>query len=235
VRSSDEELSVDGLRFEVRRSSRRRMLEITIDRGGELVISAPLGLGSQSIREFVRQKKLWIFTKLAQKADLLRPSPPKEFKTGEGFAYLGRTFRLLLVDAQDRPFKLEGGRFKLLRSEADRGRLHFQRWYRNHARVWLEKRVAVWASLADVTPRAIRIQDLGHRWASCGRDGTLYFHLPVICLPPGVLDYVVVHELVHIREPNHTPRFWERVERLLPDYERRRRWLAENGATFGGV
>jgi len=79
-------------------------------------------------------------------------------------------------------------------------------------------------------PSKINITDLGNRWGSCGRGGRLNFHWKSILLPAFAVEYIVVHELVHLHEPHHTPEFWRRVERSLPDFERRKRWLAEHAA-----
>lgn len=222
-------LTVDDLTFEVRRSARRKTLEITIDRGGELIISAPPGVADDVMADFVREKRFWLYTKIAEKEALQQPVGGKEFVSGEGFPYLGRSYRVLLVDQQDVPLKLEAGRFKFVRDQADQGREHFVRWYTDHARPWLRKRVEHWASRMGVKPAGVEIRDLGFRWGSCGQAGGVNFHWGTILLPPSVVDYVVVHELAHLVEPNHTPEFWARVARTLPEYEQRKAWLAEHG------
>ena len=224
-----EALVVDDLTFEVRRSARRKTMEITLDRGGELVISAPPGVDEDVLAGFVREKRFWLYTKMAEKEALQQPVGGKEFVRGEGFLYLGRSHRLLLVDAQDVPLKLKDGQFHLLRSEVDRGREHFVRWYTQHARPWLERRVAQWAARMGATAAGVDVLDLGYRWGSCGHGGMLNFHWATILLPARVIDYVVVHELAHLAEPNHTPTFWAGVARALPEYEQRKAWLAERG------
>lgn len=72
-------------------------------------------------------------------------------------------------------------------------------------------------------------QDLGYRWGSCGKGGRLFFHFRTVLLPPPIIEYVVVHELVHLVEPHHNPAFWARVERAMPDFADRKQWLAEKG------
>lgn len=153
----------------------------------------------------------------------------RRYVTGVGFPYLGRSYRLQLVAEQDAAVKLEGGRFKMRRDAAAQGRAAMIRWYTARAEPWLAARVARDAGRARVAPSAVTVQDLGFRWGSCGKGGRLYFHWQSILLPPRIVDYVVVHELVHLREPHHTPAFWRAVERILPDWELRRRWLAEHG------
>jgi predicted metal-dependent hydrolase len=222
-------LVVDDLAFEVRRSARRKTLEITVDRGGELIIASPPGVADDVLADFVREKKFWLYTKIAEKEALQQPVGGKEFVSGEGFPYLGRSYRLLLVDEQDVPLRLEAGRFKLRRNQAAQGRVQFIRWYTNHAAPWLRKRVEGWASRMGVKAKGVEVRDLGFRWGSCGQAGGVNFHWATILLPPGVVDYVVVHELAHLVEPNHTPEFWQRVARTLPEYEQRKAWLAEHG------
>lgn len=225
-------LTVDDLHFEVRRSHRRRTMEITVERDGKLVIRAPDGTEVGLMECFVREKKLWIYTKIAKKQELRRPVVAKEFVSGEGFPYLGRSYRLLLVDEQERPLKLQAGRFRLLRSEVGGGRGHFIAWYSAHARPWLIRKISKWAPRVGVEPNGIEVRDLGFRWGSCGKGGALNFHWASILLPPDIVEYIVVHELVHLKEPDHTPEFWFGVGRAMPDYEMRRQWLAENGVQF---
>src|SRR5438128_1398495 len=93
-------LSVEDLHFTVRRSPRRRTIEITVERSGNLAISAPPDVDDARLRSFVAEKRFWIYTKLAEKDCLQKPVPNKEFVGGEGFLYLGRSYRLKLVDEQ---------------------------------------------------------------------------------------------------------------------------------------
>ena len=87
----------------------------------------------------------------------------------------------------------------------------------------------------EVDPAGVRVQDLGYRWGSCGKGGWLYFHWKTILLPARIAEYVVVHEMAHLHEPHHTPEFWRRVERAMPDYEVRKIWLSEHGIDVEGL
>ena len=223
-------ISVGDLRFEVRRSPRRKSVQITVDRSGELILSAPDGCPSPTMAAFVREKRFWIYTKLAEKEALRAETTPKRYVSGEGFPYLGRSHRLLLVKVQDVPVKLEHGRFKITSDAAEAGREHMVRWYTERANNWLSKRVERYRQRIGVKPVALTVQDLGFRWGSCGKGGRLYFHWRTILLPPRIVEYVVVHELMHLIEPHHTPAFWTRIERALPDFAIRKQWLAENAA-----
>ena len=222
-------LTVDDLQFEVRWSDQRRTVGLTVDREGELVISAPTGCGTDVLETFVREKRFWLYTKLAGKEALKEEVRPRQFVGGEGFPYLGRSYRLRVVDEQDAPLKLEHGRFHLRRDEATDGRRAFIRWYTARGKPWLDRRVTRFVPRVGAAPARVEVRDLGFRWGSCGRNRSVCFHWATILLPPAVIDYVIVHELVHLLEPNHTPEFWLAVERAMPDFEARRRRIAELG------
>lgn len=230
-------LVVDGLDFTLKRSPKRKTVGITIDRDGSLVLHAPVDVPERAIEEYAREKRLWIHTKLAEKELLVWPTRTKEFVTGEGFHYLGRSYRLLLVDPSSHsdaspPLRLHQGRFQLRRDQQDRGREHFIAWYSDHALPWLRRRVDLLADRVAIASPAIRVRDLSFRWASCGRGETLNFHWRTILLPPRIIEYLVAHELVHLHEPNHSSKFWQRLERAMPDFRARRRWLSENGGEY---
>lgn len=226
---SDSKLTVGDLHFALQRSARRKTMEITVDREGDLVIKAPPDVSEAKLRKFVEEKRFWVYTKLAEKDRLNRATARKEFVDGEGFLYLGRSYRLKLVDEQDVPLKLGGGRFLLRRCDLPEARQHFVRWYSERAKPWLASRVEDYRNRMQVSPAGVKVQDLGYRWGSCGKGDQLYFHWKTILLPARIAEYVVVHEMAHLHEPHHTPKFWKVIERALSDFESRNGWLAERG------
>lgn len=239
-------LKVGDLGFELRRSANRQTMQITVERDGSLILFAPKTCATAQLEKFVRERRFWIYTKLAEKQVLHQPVSPKQYKTGEGFAYLGRNYRLLLVPnssarpvgeqqpEQIAPVKLTGGRFQMRREVAADGRRHMVQWYSTHAEQWLAVRVKPWARRVAVKPTGLAVMDLGFRWASCTASGKLQFHWKTILLPPHAIDYVIVHELAHLHERHHTPEFWSAVARTLPDFAARKQWLAEHGDELSG-
>lgn len=230
-------LIADDLRFEVRRSARRRTLEITVDRDGSLTLSAPTAVGEPRLRDFVRRKRMWVYRQLARRDALIHPIPRKQFVDGEGFLYLGRSYRLRLIPNSETstPVKLDRGRLVMPRDLAENGRTHLRRWYMARAIPWLSAHVRSFTARMEVEPAGVRVQDLGYRWGSCGKGDWLYFHWKTILLPARIAEYVVVHEMAHLQEPHHTLAFWRRVERALPDYDLRKQWLAEHGIDVEGL
>ena len=107
-----------------------------------------------------------------------------------------------------------------------------ERSYREKARAILTDKTEYYGRLIGVTYNRIRIADQKTRWGSCSSRGTISYNWHLILLPENILDYVVVHELCHLLEMNHSPRFWSQVEKILPDYRDRRNWLKKKGGTY---
>ncbi len=204
-------------------------MQITVERDGSLTMTAPPQVKREQLERFARAKRQWVYEKLALRAELPEPSK-KEFVGGEGFSYLGRSYRLQLVAGEGVPLRLNGGRFQLRRRQVHLAQRHFSEWYVSHAQVWLEERVGAWAERLGVEPTSVTVRDQGFRWASCGAGGRLYFHWKLIQLPPRLVDYVIVHELVHLTHEDHGRAFWAAVGRVIPDFEARRQSLLRTGA-----
>ena len=228
-------LIVDDLRFELRRSAKRRSMEIVVERDGELVLSAPDDVQDTQLRDFVQRKRMWIYRQLARHDALPEMAPRKVFTEGEGFSYLGRTYRLHLVGESDVAMKMTGGRFVMPKSLVQDGRELLVRWYIERAKVWIGNKVVDFAARMEVAPAGIRVQDLGYRWGSCGKGDWLYFHWKSILLPARIAEYIVVHEMAHLHEPHHTSEFWQRVERAMPDFKLRQGWLNQHGHGVEGL
>ena len=160
--------------------------------------------------------------------------PGKEFVTGEGFDYLGRHYRLQLTDDPPGTVKLERGRLRMPRAQADAapGGRDDVAGTASEGPIWLPRRIRPWAQRMGLQPGNLDVRDLGYRWGSLGRNDRLNIHWAAMQLPVSLLDYVIVHELAHIGQPRHTPAFWATVERALPDYDQRRTRLATTGTTL---
>jgi hypothetical protein len=230
-----ESLNVDDLTFSIRRSERRKTIGITVERDGKLILKAPTNCPASTLESVAHSKSLWIYTKLAEKERLFQKNAPKQYVSGEGFYYLGRSYRLLLIKPEYEDvlaLRLSRGRFLLRRDEKHRAEQHFINWYIQHGQLWLPNRISLFSTRVGVIPNIVVIRDLGFRWASCNPCGRINFNYRLMRLPPRIIEYLIVHELVHIHEPNHNQEFWNRVRFVMPDYLLRRRWLTENGARF---
>ncbi len=226
-----ESLTVDGHVFAVRWSRRRRTIGLTVARDGDLRVLAPVGVPARKLEGVARAKLPWVRRKLAEFEALGPPPAPKRFVEGERLPYLGRTYRLTIVAGAATPFALRRGRFELRDGLEGAVRDAAVAWYVARARERLRARVEHFCPLVGATPADLDVRDLGvRRWGACdARAAKLSLHWELVLQPPEIIDYVVVHELAHLHEPNHGRAFWRRVEQVLPDWRTRRAWLAAHG------
>jgi len=222
------------LSFELRHSAKRRTIGITVERDGQLILSTPPQVPIETLEKVVNEKRLWIYSKLIEKESFNPPTPAKEYVSGEGFYYLGRSYSLKLVDGVEgkSPLRLYQSCFELQREARAQGREAFIRWYCDRLSSILDTQISGFVNKVEASPRSVQVRDLGYRWGSCGHQGDLYFHWRVAMLPRTMIEYLVVHEMVHLIEPHHNHAFWERVKRILPNFQERKRWLAENGVNY---
>ena len=226
-------LVVDDLTLEVAPPGDRTTIEIVVERDASLVLKAPPGVSVERAAQFVADKRQWIYRKLAEKDALTGPPIVKQFVEGEGFAYLGRSYRLTLTGTGGTPdVRLERGRFHVGAGEADRGAAAMCRWYTDIGGQWLRRRIRPWVGRIGEDDVVVEVRDLGYRWGSARpADGPprINIHWATLQLPPSLIDYVLVHELAHLQETNHTPEFWATVSRLMPGYELHKTNLAAIG------
>ena len=220
-----ENLEVGNLIFEVRRSPRRKTLGLTVDRGAELVIRAPQAARNEELARWAQSKLLWVHRKLALKEQSAPKVRDPEFVTGEGFSYLGRSYRLTITAGQKEPLRFDGRRF-ILRTTARRSAAdHFRRWYIWVGRQWIERRLELLAPRIGAAPSRIEVGDLGYRWGSCGKHRVVFFNWRLLQLPVRLADYVIAHELSHLIEPYHGSAFWRVLDRSMPDWKERKEEL----------
>jgi predicted metal-dependent hydrolase len=228
-----ETIIVEGLILNVKRSTRRSTVGITVERDGLLTVTVPSDCPQEFIEQTVENKLFWIYSKLTEKGNFLRGKREREFVTGESFYYLGRAYRLILVDnLQPRILRFLHRSFSLSKYEQKNARKHFVDWYTRNSKIWLWRRAQRFTERLGKLPSGIYVDDIEHKWGNCDSKGIITFHWQTILLPPAIIDYLIVHELAHLIEQNHSQDFWNIVGRIIPDYRDRKRWLAEQGAAF---
>jgi len=215
--------------------SRRKTADIVIERDGRVLVRAPRTIPDERIDDMVEAKRCWIFKNLAEWRDLNATRVLREYRNGEGFLYLGRSHRLLLVADQEEALLLKNGRFCLRRDLVDRGEIAaaksaFRDYYVARGIERIGQRVNYFAPQIGVTPRRFDVRELGNRWASCSPHGNLAFHWKCMMAPQTIIDYIVVHELCHFHHLNHTDAFWNEVDKALPSFGERKEWLRLHGA-----
>lgn len=194
-----------------------------------MVVTAPEGTSREKIQKVVESRKLWLYEKIqhAQKYSPLPHPPGKELVSGESLFYLGRQYRIELVDGSG---EIEfAQKFLVPRSLAGKPAL-FRKWFIARAEEKILPRVATHAKNLGVHYNAAKIGDGKFRWGSCTPHDNVIFNWRLIKAPIFVIDYILVHELAHLIEQNHTPEFWNILRAQSPTMEKAKIWLQKNGA-----
>jgi len=208
--------------------SKRKTIAIIVHQDGKVIVRAPLRAPERMIHAFIESKSAWINEKKLQSAQRATPAPRK-FAENEKFLLLGREIPLRLAQSQRAALSLDESGFCLAAKAQTRAKVVFEQWYKARAAQVLAERVNLFAKQHGFQYQKIHISSARTRWGSCSSRGTLSFTWRLVMAPLEVVDYVVIHELAHLKIKNHSPVFWAEVARLMPDYKRQRDWLKKNG------
>jgi len=218
------------LEYTIQRSAKRHKLTITVERDRSVVVHAPEGISDEKIRRAVDSKRQWIYEKTGhpQKYRDLPHPPGKELVSGESALYLGRQYRIevIKIDLAEVQF---AQRFFIPATQGKKRAEALRGWYVGKAKEKIVPRVKGHARRLGVDVAGVRIVDNRYRWGSCTLKNNVNFTWRLIKAPMFVIDYVIIHELAHLIESNHTPRFWNIVRAQAPTMDKAKAWLKENG------
>lgn len=209
----------------------RKTIALIVGRDGKLMVRAPIDATNEQILSVVERKSTWIVKKQQEMIATYPQIGEKEFVNGEGFLYLGQSYRLKIIDRGEIPLRLDDF-FYLDRNVLFQAKEVFIHWYKEKANEVISERVAWYSDKMGVQVKQIKITSATTRWGSCSSKGTVSFPWRLVMAPVPVIDYVVIHELVHILEKSHSKAFWDKVRTMMPDYQQKIRWLEVNGHTL---
>jgi hypothetical protein len=224
----------DGFTVSVIKSSRRKTTTLKI-KYGEVTVHMPTRQSIEIARQFVQQKTPWIQQKLQHQAH--QPLPVKDFTAGEPLLFLGKCYSLQLIQAE-RPataIKTTGsieihGRLNILSRAAILAALIT--WYTQQAELYLRSQSAFLSAQTGLSPSSITVKLYKARWGSCKINGDIQFNWKLILAPPDIIDYVIIHELCHLQQHNHSAAFWQLVQTHCPNFKMARLWLKNNGTSL---
>lgn len=226
------ELVIGGERIPYRLvRSARRTLEITVAAGGVVEVRAPAGPAVERIEQRLRARSGWIRAKVADRGSRPSSELPRRYESGESHRYLGRQYRLRVVPGRGRP-RIDGARIVVevpMPGDRDAVRRRLERWLRERAREVLPARAAALVAhpaLRGSKPSRVVLRTMRTRWGSCSTRGSVLLNTLLIRLPSSLIDYVIAHELCHLREPRHGARFERLLVRVMPDWRDRQARLA---------
>lgn len=224
--------------YHLRRSGRRRTMEISIDEACRVCVTAPRFVAAAEIEKFIHVKASWIIRKLREVTARQTVVHGRRYEDGHEFLFLGRPYPLRIerTDRRTADIWFDGTQWRVnlpvsltKQEEPPAIKKRLSQWYRRQAGEILGGRVFHFARLMGQEPAKIAVKTQKRIWGSCAHHSrTINLNWHLVLAPLEVIDYVVVHELSHLEVPNHSRRFWRRVQGVLPDYQQRSQWLREH-------
>ena len=216
-------------------SSKRKTISISVDGKANVCVSAPKYASKKYINKFILEKALWIKKKIFESKKNLGIINTKKYEKGQKFLFLGKKYELFISEESIGKAKIVFDQFKWqisipkglnLKVKQKLIKEKLIKWYRDQALEVLGCRLFHYSRIMEVEPKKIAIRTHKRIWGNCDhRSRTIHLNWQIILAPIDIVDYVVVHELCHFFQPNHSKYFWAEVEAYLPDYKRRKLWL----------
>ncbi|GAB1258917.1 SprT family zinc-dependent metalloprotease [Aurantivibrio plasticivorans] len=219
-----------GFSLTIKRSVRRRTLEIVV-RNGEVFLMTPQFVSRDEGIAFVKSKRDWVLNTLSKQQAVLDETPQKYYKAGELYSFLGEEYPLILFDAPRKTVMLNeeglcvGVRMNRGEIEPDKVRKAIHEWYKAQALTLLTAKAHRLAASIGKTVSGVKVRATKTKWGHCTADGVLQFNWYVLAAPEWVIDYLVAHEVSHLKHRHHRASFWRLVEKLCPQTNEAKQWL----------
>lgn len=208
--------------------SARRTVGLAVTREGLLVVRAPHRISREELSRIVEAKGGWVRRAQALARSRMAERPAHRYREGESFRVLGEPYPLRIVEGHGPKLHFDGA-FRLTAAGVPRGGELFERWYRRRALEVFSERAALWGGRMGVRPERVLLTAARTKWGSCDARGTVRLAWRLVMAPLSVVDYLIVHELAHLKVRGHTRAFWDLVAAFDSDHRAHRRWLAEHG------
>ena len=236
-------LDSEKIQYKIVRSN-RKTVAIQILEDGNVKVSAPFSVTKKQIDEIIKDKISWILKKQEElKRIYIEKNIDRKFEDGEKISYLGKEFSLKIIKAKeyiqpkvviDNDNMVIYINEKFIDKDAKENiRNIIKKWLVERFRDVAVDRIKKYSFLIGVNPTKITIREQKTRWGSCSSKGNINLNWKLVMAPMEVIDYVIVHELCHMIEMNHSKNYWNIVSTVMPDYKNHRKWLKENGHKLG--
>ena len=206
----------------------RKTISIIVERDRSVVVRAPLNTSEELIAKEISKRKRLLLKKIEHNQKYPFPKPAKEFVSGETLLYLGKTYKLYVTDNLNESVLFDN-KFFINKSNQKQANKLFREWYIKSATEIIVPKAKAIAQQLGVAYNNINILDLKYRWGSCTPKDNIHFNWRIIKAPMTVIEYIIVHELTHLLEANHTPEFWNRIAVMQPNFIKAKNWLKEFG------
>lgn len=226
--------------YTLKESSKRKTINVTVE-NNQVFITIPKGIEKFIYENVIHKKAAWILKQLNDYKEIQVTNHKLQFRSGEKLPYLGRHYRLKVTKSKIPRAILyfSKGRFEafipenvLLENQRDYLYPLYVNWIQAKGRHFAEKRIERFIQRLGKAPTGIAVRNMEKRWGSCTPQQKILLNWRIFLAPVSMVDYVLAHEIAHLKEMNHTAVYWETLRMLIPDYEERKEWLRINGNQF---
>lgn len=211
--------------------SRRKTIGLQITNDARLIVRAPFFASEKLIHKLICSKERWIIAKQDYFKQRRNKVLIRKFVPGEEYLFLGQSYPLVAVENLPKAVVLDNS-LMISQTVLGNAREHLECWYKTRALEHITQRVGYYAQVTGLKYRSVRINNAATRFGSCGYKDTLNFSWRLVMAPARVVDYVIIHELMHLKQKNHSHKFWAEVAKIIPNYKEDERWLKQNGHLF---
>jgi len=222
--------------YTITQSSRRKNITFVVYPGKQVEVKVPLDMGEAEIRKQVRKKAQWIIKKLDFFENLSQIDSSKEYVIGETYLYLGRQYRLRVIRENGKNEAKLRGKYlevtltdKSRKSNRDLIRIAVWEWYRNQSHKKIGDAIKRYCKKIGINIPSFIIKNQYKRWGSCTSKNNLIFNFRAVMAPISQLEYIVAHEICHLRYKDHSTKFWKQLYAIMPDYQERKERLQKDG------
>lgn len=215
--------------------SNRKTVTISILPTKRVIVKTPQYLSDYEIVNMVKQNAKWINSKISDMPDYIEEKLENKYQDGDKLLYRGKDHTLKVIENH----RIKKAKVEIIsneivltinkeNSQAIPGIL--EQWYKEKARELVYEKLNYYNTYINKKISTVRIKNQRKRWGSCSNLGNLNFNWRIIMMPDEMFDYIVVHEMCHLKHLNHSKDFWRTVQEILPDYKEREKWIKANGA-----
>ena len=223
---------VGDIDIEIKRSKRSKTITVNIERDGSVNAVAPLDCPEEIIYKELLAHEHLICKRIAKRKAVTKAHVNREFVNGQSFLFMGKSYNLMISNTAHKSLEIVDDKFVISEKSLPKANETFIKFYKKEGLPYIRDRVQHFSKLVGREPLSIKIMELGSHWASCTPSHNINFHWKCIMAKPMIIDYLIVHELTHLKYPQHTRQFWDAVFSVMPNYRACEEWLHEYGVTL---
>lgn len=225
-------MKIGELDIEIKRSKRRKTITVNIERDGSINAVAPYDCDEETIRKELEAHEHLIYKRVAKRMAVNKAHINRSFVNGQGFLFMGQSYNLVISETAKNALEIIDDKFVLSEKYLPKAKETFIKFYKKKGLPYIKERVGYYSELVGREPASVKMMELGSHWASCTPSHNVNFHWKCIMAKPMIIDYLVVHELTHLKYPQHTRQFWDAVFSVMPNYKECEDWLHDYGVTL---